>query len=126
MTEKKSEMEAIAQTIQLYFDGMYYSDAEKLNQAFHPESFLTGHVEGNTARISFEDWKGMVAKTPPPAENGEEYDMRIVSIDVTGLTASVKVADLYRATRYTDYLSLVKLDDTWQIVNKIFHHEPKE
>jgi len=51
--------------------------------------------------------------------------MRIVSIDVTGSVAAVKVADLYIGRRFTDYLSLVKMEDNWVIVDKIFHYDQK-
>ena len=37
----------------------------------------------------------------------------------------VKVADLYLGLRFTDYLSLVKTEGNWVIVNKVFHHEPR-
>jgi hypothetical protein len=35
----------------------------------------------------------------------------------------VKVADLYRGLRFTDYLSLTKADDEWMIVNKTYDHD---
>jgi protease I len=37
--------------------------------------------------------------------------------------AAVKVADLYRGLRFTDYLSLARVDGQWIIVNKTFHHD---
>ena len=52
--------------------------------------------------------------------------MRIVSIDMTGIEAMVKVEDLYLGFRFTDYLSLLKIDGEWVIVNKTFYHEPKK
>jgi protease I len=51
--------------------------------------------------------------------------MEVVSVDVTGEVAAVKVADLYRGMRYIDYLTLLKIDGCWQIVNKTFHQELK-
>jgi hypothetical protein len=52
--------------------------------------------------------------------------MNIVSIDVTGNEAVAKVADLYLGLRFTDYLSMLNIDGNWMIVNKTFHHEPKD
>jgi hypothetical protein len=49
--------------------------------------------------------------------------MKIVAADVTGAVATVKVADLYRGLRFTDYLALAKVDGAWMIVNKTFHHD---
>jgi hypothetical protein len=47
--------------------------------------------------------------------------MVIVSTDVTGLTAQVKVAELYAGVRYTAYLSLMMIAEDWKIVNKLYH-----
>ena len=49
--------------------------------------------------------------------------MEIISIDVTRETAVVKVTDLVNGFRFTDYLSVMKVDGRWVIVNKIFSHE---
>ena len=58
--------------------------------------------------------------------NGEDYDMRIVSVDMTGNEAVAKVEDLYSGFRFTDYLSLLRIDGTWFIIHKTFYHEPKK
>jgi hypothetical protein len=75
--------------------------------------------------ISIEKWLETVAARPSPAKNGQEYNMRLVSMDLTENVAMIKVKDLYLGLWFTDYLSLVKIGDQWLIVNKIFHHEPK-
>jgi hypothetical protein len=125
MSQNKNDLEQIRQTVQLYFDGMYLSDVTQLKQAFHPAAFLMGYFEGNFAHIPLTNWLEMVEKTPAPSKNGEAYDMKIVSIDITETVAVVKVADLYLGLRFTDYLSLVNTGDSWVIVNKVFHHEPR-
>ena len=63
----------------------------------------------------------MVESRPVPADSGEPYHMRIISTDVTGAIATIKVEDLYQGLRFTDYLTLLKTDDNWVIVNKVFH-----
>jgi hypothetical protein len=102
-----ADTELIQQTVQHYFDGLYHSDVEKLEKAFHPNAQVIGHFQGTLM------------------ESGEAYDMEIVSIDQTGEEAVAKVADLYLGFRFTDYLSLLKVDGNWVIVNKTFYHEPK-
>jgi hypothetical protein len=67
----------------------------------------------------------MVAARPSPAKNGEEYNMKLVSLDLTENVTKVKVRDLYLGLWFTDYLSLVKIVDQWLIVNKIFHYQPQ-
>ena len=123
MTDDTVDIQRIRQTVQLYFEGMYHSDVDKLRKAFHPSAALMGYYSGNLAHIPLEKWLEMVAARPAPAKNGEEYNMRLVSLDLTENVAVVKVKDLYLGLWFTDYLSLLKIEDEWVIVNKIFHHE---
>ncbi|MBI4765479.1 MAG: nuclear transport factor 2 family protein [Deltaproteobacteria bacterium] len=125
MNDDMVDMQRIRQTVQLYFEGMYHSDVDKLRKAFHPGAVLMGYYSGNLAHIPLEKWLEMVAARPAPAKNGEEYNMRLVSLDLTENVAAVKVRDLYLGLWFTDYLSLLKIEDEWVIVNKIFHHEPR-
>lgn len=126
MTDNQADLEQIKETVQLYFDGLYTSDSAKLNQAFHETAFITGHFKGTFVSTQRDKWTERVGKTKAPSESGEEYDMEIVSVDITGDAASVKVADLYLGFRFTDYLSLLKLDGRWQIANKIYYHQPTD
>ena len=124
MSTNATNLELIQQTVQYYFDGLYHSNIEKLKIAFHPNAQVIGHFQGNLVFNSLEQFLEFVKSTPAPSESGEEYDMKIVSIDVTGDVSVAKVADLYLGLRFTDYLSLLKIDSGWVIVNKVFHHEP--
>ena len=49
--------------------------------------------------------------------------MKIVSVDITENVVQVKVFDLYLGKHFTDYLALIKINDYWLIVNKMFHHQ---
>lgn len=118
-----NEMAAIGQTIQDYFLGMHEGDTARLRRAFHPDAHLFGYYHGDYSRISLEEWLVEVTGMDKPCDTGEPFDMRIVNIDVTGRTASVKVALLYAGLRFTDYLTLIKFDGDWKIVNKSYHHD---
>jgi protease I len=123
MNQEKTDLELIAQTVQLYFNGMYNGDVESLQKAFHPEAYLFGYLRGDYMHFSAKDWFNIVKDRPVPSKEGEKYDMKIVSTDVTGEVAVVKVADLYMGLRFTDYLTLSKIEGNWVIVNKAFHHD---
>ena len=56
-------------------------------------------------------------------EDSEAYDMKIVMVDQVAEEAVVKVEDLYMGLRFTDYLTLMKIDGTWKIINKAYRHE---
>jgi len=119
--QASSTLNSIAKTIQTYFDGMHFGDTSRLRSAFHPDAFLFGYYHGEFSRMSFEDWMTEVEGMDKPSETGEVFDMVIVSIDVTGPTAQVKVAELYAGVRYTAYLSLMIVEENWKIVNKLYH-----
>ena len=123
MAQSTSDLDLITQTVQYYFDGMYNGDVESLKKAFHPEADLFGYFQKNFMHVSANDWFNMVKNRPIPSKEGEEYDMKIVSIDMAGDVAVVKVADLYMGLRFTDYLTMSRIDGTWVIVNKAFHHD---
>lgn len=112
---------AVRGVIEKYFAGMVTGSPETLAEAFDPEAFLIGRGRGEPVRISFERWApGM----DEPFENPEAYVNRIASIDVNGDAAVAKTVLEWPDVRYVDYLSLLKIDGRWRIVNKIWHQEP--
>ena len=124
MGAQTNAIEMIRKTVQCYFEGLYHSDIGKLKLAFHSKAQVIGYFQGSLLFNSIDEFMDFVKATPAPAENGEPYDMEIVSMDITGDAAVVKVADLYLGLRFTDYLSLLKIDGEWRIINKLFGHEP--
>jgi protease I len=114
---------AIGKTMQDYFDGMHFGETRRLRKAFHPDAYLFGYYHGEFSRISLEEWMTEVEATPKPSESGEVFDMRIVSMDITGRTAVVRVSLLYTGLRYIDYLSLMQFDDSWKIIHKTYHSD---
>ncbi len=125
MTEQKDDLAQIAEVVNWYFNGMYQSDGALLKRAFHPKAKLSGHTDGKFVEMELEGFAKFAAKQPSAEAAGEPFEMRIVSIDVTGLAAIVKVADIYIGRKFTDYLSLLKIDGKWQIYNKLWHTEGK-
>ncbi|MBM7062894.1 nuclear transport factor 2 family protein [Pseudomonas sp. UL073] len=116
------DLSSISATVHEYFEGMYHGDTTRLRHAFHPQAYLFGYFHGALCHDSLENWMEEVDGTPVPAKHGEPFDMRIVSVDVTPPVAVAKVDVLYLGLRFTDYLSLLQIDDRWQIVNKIYRH----
>lgn len=116
----------IEQTVQVYFDSMYESDLEKVNQAFHPNAMITGSFDGNFSEMSREDFGKFVAsQQPSPKEKGEPARLEIVGIDIAGETAVARVRDDYLGRTFLDTLSMIKQDSGWVIYNKLYHIEGK-
>ena len=106
MSSKNTDLDKITQTVQYYFDGTYHSDTETLKKAFDPDAFLHGYFEGQLVHLPFNVWLKQIEGRSAPSKNGEAYDMKIVSVDITDNIAQVKVFDLYLGKYFTDYLSL--------------------
>ena len=60
-----------------------------------------------------------------PAADEAQRRRWIESVDVTGNAAQAKIVLDYPTARLTDYMTLLKIDGQWKIVNKIFHSEPR-
>jgi hypothetical protein len=123
MTSENTDLGKITQTVQYYFDGMYHSDTEALKKAFDPDAYLHGYFEGQLVHLPFNAWLKQVENRPAPSNSDEAYDMKIVSVDITENIAQVKVFDLYMGKYFTDYLSLIKVEENWAIMNKMFYHQ---
>ena len=126
--EATSEIAAIEQTLQTYFDGLYEGDTTKLAAAFHPAAHLYGiGSDGAAMDMPRADWLAMVGGRPSAKSRASERRDRIVSIDFSGPnTAFAKVECQLPPRYFTDYLTLLKVDGRWQIISKTFHTVTKE
>ena len=110
--------------VQLYFDGMYESSSEKIKKIFHPDARVAGYLNGELMLMSRDDFADFVgSQQPSPKENSDEIILEIVSCEIAGKTASVKVRDKYLGAMFLDTLSFISIDGDWKIYNKLFHVE---
>ena len=73
-------------------------------------------------QLSQAEWyRGFAAN----AGKEEKGTLEIVSVDVTGSAASVKVMETYATEVYVDYLNLLRIGQEWRIVNKIYMSRPR-
>ena len=117
-TQSNSEDTAVRQTVQNYLHGLKHNDVDSLKKAFYPEAkLLFVRKDKQLGQLTQEQWyKGFAAS----AGKEEKGDLSITSVDITGDAASVKVVEVYDQSKYIDYLSLLKLNGEWKIVNKIY------
>lgn len=107
-----------------YFNGLYTGDTVLLRSVFHPEAALFANVNGQSYYKPLDAYLDGVEQRESPEELGEPYQMKVLSVDVTHNIASAKVHVPARGFNYYNYLSLVKRDGIWVIVNKIFSDVP--
>ena len=116
--------EQIEEVVQLYVDSMNESNPEKVRQAFHANAKVVGYLHGDFMEMSVDDFSGFVAsQQPSPKEKGENVIFEILSTEIEGATAIVKVRDKYLGITFLDTLSFIKIEGEWKLYNKLFHVE---
>ena len=114
---------AVRIVVEHYLHGLKFNDVASLKEAFWPEARLFFVAKGGKlGQLTQEDWYKGFAATAGKEEQG---DLRIAALEVTGDIASVKVVEEYPGSRYIDYLSLVRFDGAWRIVNKVYTSEKR-
>lgn len=113
----------VRDVVEAYLRGLKFNDVESLKRAFWPDAkLLFVDRDGHLGQLTQARWYEGFAANAGREEAGE---LRIASITVTRDIASVTVVEEYPRSRYTDYLSLVKFDSGWRIVNKVYTSEPR-
>ncbi|MGO4440042.1 nuclear transport factor 2 family protein [Rhizobium sp. RAF56] len=115
-----SEEQAIRAVVHLYVDGMAFGNEPALKKAFHPKATIIGNYQGAVEWLSRDEFiAAILAETPATPDTQPLMDIGM--IDIEGDAASVKVVDEFAGMRFSDYLSLLKIDGRWTIVNKVYH-----
>jgi hypothetical protein len=119
-----TEKEAARVPLENYLKGHATGDPEFMKKAFHTEGKLIFIREGKYSTRTFEEYiNGMSGKS---AEDEANRKRSIESIDIAGDTGVGKIVLDYPEVRFVDYLTLLKIDGEWKIVNKSFYAEPKK
>lgn len=111
-----SDLDQVAELVHQYFEGLHQGDIEKLEQIFHPDAVL----KAPGLRRTKAEWLKAVANREIPARMGHSFDYRILSLDLVGCQAMVKVYCPLLGHKYVDFLGLLKEAGNWLIVNKMF------
>lgn len=122
MTCNELEREKIKELLQRFFDGFDNLDGEVIKKVFHPKAFLFDSsregLEGFPIVAFCDMFLPMVKNDPNHLWNKEKSRKNVVLIDITGDAASAKVEWIFSNLKYTDYYTLLNIDDEWYIINK--------
>ena len=109
-----------------YFNGAFNDlDTQAMEKGFHPDFAIFSAKGQELGKYPLATWIQAIEKkkkTPGFDHEKAMMDCKMVKLDVTGGCAMAKV-ELYKNGKlvYTDYLSLLKFDDGWKIVAKVYH-----
>jgi len=109
---------AVRAVVDTYLHGLKFNDVDSLKKAFWPEAklFFT-KADGTLGQLTQAEWYAGFAQA---AGKESKADLKVAALEVTNDAATVKVVETYPSSRYTDYLSLIRFNGKWQIVNKIY------
>jgi hypothetical protein len=116
----QDERAAATQAAHDYVRGGDYGDLDAFRRAFHPSARLQFVRDGAYAERSLEAYLAPV--TP---QTSTDRQTRVTLLDLAGAAAVARVEIGSGEWMLTDYLSLLKVDGRWQIVNKIFDRSPR-
>ena len=117
---------AIRQTVQYYFDGGKNRDSLTLRKAFHPEARMLFARDGKLVVVPIGEYITRVGSESLKPGEVDSTERKVVSVDVMGDAAVAKLELKRPNAVLTDYMSLLKVDGRWLIVNKIFTRDMRE
>jgi hypothetical protein len=121
--QEASEEAAVRAAIEHYFQGHATGQGEHFRKVFHTDSKLFFIRDGKVTQWTAEEYISRASGKPAPDE--AQRKRRIDSVDVAGDAAFVKLTLDYPSVVFTDYMSMLKIDGKWMIVNKTFHARRK-
>jgi Putative lumazine-binding len=106
-----------------YLKGHATGDGDYMRKAFHPEAKVFSFRDGKLNQLTSAEFAARFTGGPAPDE--AQRKRWIESVKITG-NAGVGVIVLdYPTVKFTDYMSLLKVDGEWKIINKTFDAAPK-
>jgi hypothetical protein len=104
-----------------YFDALYFCDVEKLAHIFHPKAIYATADEPQFLHRTMKEYFSAVAARQSPASRNEIRRDHIDTVDVAGdNTAMARVRCSIGSRDFVDFLTLVRVDERWQIIAKVF------
>ncbi len=115
---------AIAGVIAGYLHGLKFNDTLSLQKAFWPAAKLFWvRRDGTLGELTQAQW---YAGFRGHAGEEEAGTLRATAILQTRDAASATIVEDYPTSRYTDYVSLLRIAGRWWIVNKIYTVEARQ
>jgi hypothetical protein len=118
-TVSTKDYEDVVATVSKYVEGLRLGSVTGISQAFHNDSVMYGFTNDELLGGPIKNLYDFVEK------NGTAPNIktRIDILAITQTTAVVRV-DMEKdaiGANYTDFHTLIKLNDTWQIIAKVYH-----
>lgn len=117
------ETEAARIPLENYINAHATGNPEFIRKAFFPDAKIMAFRDGKLLNLSVEEFASRFSGKPAADES--QRKRRIDSLDLTGNAGTARIVLDYPDATLTDYMSLLKVDGEWKIVNKVFNAVPK-
>ena len=117
----ESEIEAVKTVCNYYLDGGTNGDSVMFSKAFSPDGLMQFMRNDTLRTVSLKDFMARM----PNSGKKEDRKTKIESVEVFGNAAVAKLTIEYPAFYFHDIMSLLKTNNGWKIVGKIFYREMK-
>lgn len=122
-TNTNEDLKAISVPLQNYLKAQATGNGDFIRQSLHPEAKIMFFSEGKFNQWSVDEFAGRFQGKAATDEGQRKRAFEI--LDVAGNAAIAKVTLDYPTVRFTDYMTLLKIDGEWKIINKTFYSEKK-
>ena len=111
--------------MELYFEGLYQADSAMLRRVFHPNLAYVCATKGDPLYLDLETYMARIDKRVAPAQSADPRDETVLDISIgTPEMAKVTARMMLMGRSYLDFLTLLKTDQGWRVISKIFAYEP--
>jgi hypothetical protein len=117
-----AENQTVAETVQLYIDGVAGGDTAKLEQAFHESAWMYGAIDEQRFDEPIAEMIKLVASQPADADGSFRGSIRTIAEEGDAAMAIVDEEGFWGSLSFVDYFSLARIGGSWKIVNKTFIH----
>ena len=117
-----ADEEAVKQAITTYVTGTDSKNTSALESVFHDAATFVGHNKLRNQYTSYSSSEYINA-VKRGRMGGWKRDLTITQVDVADGTAMAKIIVSDKKLRQHEYVSLIKVDGAWKIVNSTFSVE---
>ena len=121
IAQTKSDEEGVKECLQNYMSGV----GDRVEKAFHPTAFMkyVDYKTGEFKDVPIAEFINRVKSNPNAGKSDRKIE--IVSMNIEGNAAQAKIRIESGNVIMNDYMNLLKINNEWKIVSKIFSRNDK-
>ena len=117
-----SEYQSVLDALGRLMDGVYRADTTQLREVFHPKASYATASGPELTQLSVDEYMKVVAERTSPEKRGDSPEYLVESLTFAGPSAaSARLRSVMLGYHFTDFILLVKTDQTWRVIAKVFH-----